>query len=863
MALDINTGPERVEVTPTPTGVITIPGVPTNVAAFIVRTTKADAPTDTPVEVQSLDEAVELFGGEDELGNAYFALRGFYSNAGDGNLAIIVNVAPTASGSQVFDRGVAEAAGAGFVEDEGEIVTALAVSGYATATGVLSLSGSPDLSEVQVGDYFKDDNGRLFLISAVDDGADTLTIAAGLNSNASNPVHSAGGLNVNSTAGKVLRLYEEDEHNGRALVQEGASRGAVTVTGASNLLVDASAGGFLNIGTKVGDILVDSASEVFYVTAVIDDDRIQVDRTGAAAGAATVFAADVNQITDTQRAAGGNASVSPQNVAAFESAGAGFGVLPTSVTPYPEESLKDHFMLIAGEEKEILNNAIIASGTLNAAFGTSANTVTYTAATGEVQFGGAEDLSTAAAGDVWRDAGGSDFVIDQVDDAGDRIFIALNQTVNTAVGSTIRDGQSRLTFKDTAFNPGTVDVPTFFEPASRLDIASTATGLADDYFVADAAVQDSDYLGDAANGKGLHALDRTDDVNLIMIPGVTARTVQNGLIDYTETERDDAVSLLMIPQNIRKASVDTVKVNVVISTVANGTINSTVTLSGSPNLSSVAVGDVLNFNGGQFLIVDVDDVDKKLTVESTSITGSGAASIAAPSAVTYKETIVNNPSKRAAWYFNHIKVQRPSDSAIITVDPIGHVAGMIARVDSQITLGGVSRAPAGLGVGALADTVGLDIVDLSEKKDGGPLRLNFINRIISEPGAGINVMSAYVAESGTSPLFTEDERLLQVQRAILFIKESLEQGLRSFIWENFSPQTQARVEEAIKSFLRSNSYLFPAGKPESQQFRVISVTPTALEESQGLMKFRVQVTTNRGVRFIDIDLEFPIPEVTA
>lgn len=859
--LNTNIGPERVEVISQPTGVIQVPGAATAITAFIVRSNKAGAPVDTPVSALSLEEVVEQFGDENDMGNRFFAIQGFFDNAGIGNQAIIVNVAPTASGSQVDERGVAEDAGGGFIEDEGEILTGLSVTSYSDVSGALVLSGSPDLSEVKVGDYFKDDQGRLFSILAVNDSTDTLTLASGLNTNASQPVHSAGGLDVGSTSGKILRLFDADEHNSKALVQEGALKGSATITSAADLTADASAGGFLNMGAKVGDILVDSGSDVFYITAVIDDDKVQLDRSGIALGAASVFTGEVNIIEDTKRSASSNASVSPQNSSAFGSSGAGFGNLPTSVGPYPSGSLDGHFAILNGEEKEISSQSIIASGTLNAAFGTSSNTLTYTASTGLIAFGGAEDLSTVAPGDVWRDASNNDFVIDAVDDGNDEITIAKNQTVNTGVGSTIRDGQVRVNFVDSAFNPGTTNVPTFFEPANQLDIPATASGLSDDYFIADAEVQDSDLIGTSANGKGLHALDNTDDVNLVTVPEVTSRVVQNALIDYCETDRDDCFALLSIPRNINSPVVDPVLASVSISTIVVGAQSSTVSFSGSPNLSAVSAGDILDFDGTKYLILDVDDEDDKVTVESTSISGSGAASIVSPSAITYKETVVNNPSKRAAWYFNHIKVLRPSDSAVIVVDPVGHVAGVMARIDANVSIGGVSKAPAGFSAAEVAGSVGLDL-SVSERTEAGPLRKNFINRITEFPGSGRIIFGAYTSDSGTSPSFTAEEQLIQVIRANLFIKKSLESGLRTFIWENFSPATQLQAENAIKSFLRNNSYLFPAGEPESNQFRVISVTPTAEALAKGLMKFRVQVRTNVGVRFLEIALEFPIPQAT-
>jgi hypothetical protein len=856
--INTNRGPERVEVISQPTGVIPIPGAATAIPAFIVRSTKAGAPIDTPVEVLNMDAVVEQFGDASDIGNAYYAIQGFYDNAGSGSQAIIINVAPTASGYDVSERGIAEVAGGGFMEDEGLINSSLVISSYSSITGALIFSGTPNLSLVKVGDYFKDDNGRLFKILSVTPATYTVEIAKSLVTSGADPVHAAGGLNIASTAGKILRLFEVDMFNSYALIQKGSLKGSVTLTSSVSNILMASAGGFLNMGAKVGDILVDSGSSVFYITSIEDDDKVYVDRSGAALGATSIYAGVVSIIQDTMRSASSNASVSPQNSAAFASSGAGYGLLPTAVGPYAADSLSGHFAILSGEEKEILSSSIIASGVLNALFGTCAQTLVYTSGTGLIQFGGAVNLSTVNPGDVWRDASGNDFVIISVDDGTDRIVILPNKIINTAVGSTIRDGQTKVYFVDTAFNPGTTNIPTFFEPASKLEVPASVTLLASDYFIADALVQDSDYVGTSANGKGLHALDETDDVGLVCIPEVTSKVVQNALIDYCETLREDCFALLVIPRAITYPSVDKVKLTPVISTISVGALYSTVAFSGSPSLADVVAGDVLIFSGIKYLILDVDDSDKKVTVESTSISGSGLCSIASPCAVTYKETIINNPSKRASWYFNHVKVLRPSDSAIITVDPVGHVAGVMARIDANTAIGGVSHAPAGTRFAGLAGTVGMDLA-ISESQHGGPLRLAFINRLTEFAGAGRIIFGAYTSDSGTSPAFTAEEQLIQIIRTNLFIKKSLESGLRSFIWENFSPTTQYQAKQAILSFLRNNAYLFPAGLPESEQFRVISVDPTSEALAKGLMKFRVQVRTNSALRFVEIALEFPIP----
>jgi hypothetical protein len=862
--LNTNIGPERVEVIPQPTGVIQIPGAATAITAFILRSTKAGAPTDTPVSVTSLDSAVDYFGNVAYMGNAYYSLQGFYDNAGTGNEAVLVNVSPTASGGVVYENGVAEVADAGYLIDENVILTNLDTDSYSSATGVLALSGAPDLSSVKAGDYFKDDEGRLFLISGVDVPNSTLTIPTGLNTLANENVYSSSGLKVGSTIGKVLRLFTKDRFNSYAVVQAGDIKGTVTLTGTPTTTVSSS-GGFANMGTNVGDILIDSATNVFYVTSVISDDQVTVDRTGATGGTTTafVYAGVISTISETNRTASSHSSFLSQNTLAFSTSAAGYGILPVANGVYPIGSLDQHFAIMDSVEYEIDSSEIVASGTVDSNFSAAAISATYTSSTGAVVFASSIDLSTVVVGDVWRDAANTDFIINKVDDGTDTIWIAPGQIVNNSIGSSVRRGQTQINFVDTSFVPDTISVPTFFEPANKIIVPSDVVGVAAVYFIADAVVQDSDYVGTAANGKGLHALDNVDDVGLVCVPSITSKVVQNALIDYCETYRgSDCVALLMIPENIRTANVDAVIATVSVSTVVNGITESTVTLSGTPSLVNVSIGDLLVFGSSKYLITNIDDTDHKVTVESTSISGSGAATIVAPSAVTYKEFVINNPSKVAAWYYNFVKVLRSTDSAIMTVDPIGHVAGVIARIDANISIGGVSKAPAGISAAGLAGTVGLDL-SISEKTEGGPLRLAYINRITEFPGAGRIIFGAYTADSGTSPAFTAEEQLIQVIRTNLFIKKSLESGLRAYIWENFSPATQLQAENAIKSFLRNNSYLFPAGVRENDQFRVISVTPTSEALAKGLMKFRVQVRTNIALRFMEIALEFPIPQVAA
>lgn len=391
----------------------------------------------------------------------------------------------------------------------------------------------------------------------------------------------------------------------------------------------------------------------------------------------------------------------------------------------------------------------------------------------------------------------------------------------------------------------------------------------------------SSFIGSATAGSGLRALDPVDDVNLVCVPGLPlslAYLVHPALIDYSETVRAEfgatlstLFSLMSVPREIEEVEEDAlVHTTLFVSQAGAGPYVVTVedVLAGAAaDLSDVTAGMLLQNSSGSVSkqITAVNDAGNTITISTSATPDFGPGDslyIRKPSAITYKETIVNNPSRVAAWYFNNVIVVDRSDSAepgdLLIVDPIGHIAGVMGRIDANIAIGGVSHAPAGIKFAGLAGIQGLSL-SLSERLDAEPLRLNYINRLQSFPGSGNVIFGGYTAESGTSPVFTADEQLIQVMRAVQYIKGSLEVGLRGFLWENFSPETQSAIGRSIESFLRNNIHLFPAGLPEAQQFRVIRVEPTQDELDQGLLRVRLQVKPNKAVRFIEVALEFPLP----
>lgn len=793
--LNTNIGPERVEVIPVPIGSVQVPGASTSVTAFIIRSTLVGAPVDTIIQINSLSDFIAQFGTDANAGQGYWAVKGFYDNAGTGAPALIVNASPSAP--------------------SGSLVT------FTMASDMVR-NPSSDAAVAYPGRGTAASAGAGFIL-------DTSYVA-----------------NDNILQGSML-------------VQRGASRGSVSVSSVTSNSLTGT--GFLTINTQVGDIINDGTSD-YLITSVLSDTQITVDRTGFASGTRTIYASSSALILDNIHDDSGISTWSPSAPATSSSAGSFVYDNPSSA-PQARHSLIEH-MLIAGSLKKLILDNIIQAGTTVRFANATPTAFTYNPTNGQVTYSADVDLSTVAVGDVFRDGAGVDYEITTTSDVSDIVTIvdrvtglhpaSINTTAGNLAGGSIRNGATLVSLVDTSFNFGTSTNIVVDQSALRIDVKATYSGATGSYFIVTPMLVSSDYIGTSANGKGLHALDPQDQLNLLCIPGVEDLSVQSALLDYVTTQRDDCFALLSIPSNITSSSVDALIASINITSITNGSSNSILHLTNGTNLSQVKPGMVVQIGSALYPILNVDQADNELEVSSPSVSTTGAASVRLPSAITYKDVLVNSPTTHAAWYFNHVIVDN-GQGGQVTVDAVGHVAGTMARIDANTLIGGVSHAPAGIQFARLAGTIGLQL-NLSERIDGFPLRSHFINRITSFTGSGRVIFGGYTA-GGNS--VTADEQLIQVIRSVLFVKNSLEPGLRGFIWENQDPAEQQKVSDAITNFMVANIYLCPQGLPQSQQFNVIEVTPTQTDLNVGLLRVRLQVRFNTATRFIEVDLEFPLP----
>lgn len=864
MSININQGPERVEVNLRPVGRTLIPGASTARTAMLVATKKADAPLNTPTLVFSPQEFEALFGTETDMGEAYLSMQGFYDNAGVGAELLVVAVEPSGVSSEVFESALSAAPRSivgsfGSLLDSGALVTGIELVSYDAATGAVTFDASGatgDYGKVKKGDFLRDAQGRLFQIKSLQSGSE-FKIQAGLDIQQQKTSQSIASIGSDFD---IIRLFPEGKLAGKMFVQEGAVYGAsVAVTVSGTLLTISGFDTTLN-DVRVGDIIKDSADKKYLVVEVVDGNNVVVDRVGMTAGVVDFIRGIKKKSIQSTKAP--SSEFLSLNLFPYEAADGKVKYNLASSASNPAEGvLKDYFLTYSdGTSLKIIDNKIVAESTvISSAF---AGSISYVASTGVVTATG-ETLQAdgVLAGDVLIDSSGREFVIQEVISETE---IRIKKNLS-----------SPSSLPGARVNKGAIELDVDFDLSSKVDgqvgeddsgsiryaqnsfvFQASASMKSSGYFAAEPSFASSDFIGSQASLTGLRSLDGVDIVNLAAIPGIYDPAVQGALIDYCSVVRDDCMALVSIPEFITSASQDRiVAANLAIASVQESANGSIVSFLATPDLSEVSTYDILRIGSSQFIVKSVSDEDDQIVVfETTGIPTVGAVSVASPSAVTWKDVIINKPTTRAAWYYNHLLVQNAAGGSSV-VDPVGHVAGVMARIDSNIGQGGVSHAPAGIQFAQIAGTQGLQL-DISERLDGGPLRLAFINRITESTGNGRYVFGGYTAAGNSA---TADEQLIQVIRSALFIKTSLEPGLVGFLWENNSPVTRQNIENSILSFLRSNGYLFPAGLPEDQQFQVESVTPDDLALAQGLVEVTVKVRFNTAIRFISIDLSFPLP----
>jgi phage tail sheath protein FI len=168
----------------------------------------------------------------------------------------------------------------------------------------------------------------------------------------------------------------------------------------------------------------------------------------------------------------------------------------------------------------------------------------------------------------------------------------------------------------------------------------------------------------------------------------------------------------------------------------------------------------------------------------------------------------------AALYYPWLEAQDPTSTAspplTMLIPPCGHVAGIYARTDQER---GVHKAPANTDVRGI---LGLERV-LSDGEQG-PLNLQGVNVFRIFPGS--NTVVVWGARTTVDPTVS-DWLYVNVRRLLLFIEESIEEGIRFAVFEPNAPPLWKALKRTITQFLTQvwrDGGLF--GDTPDQAFRV-------------------------------------------
>lgn len=150
-------------------------------------------------------------------------------------------------------------------------------------------------------------------------------------------------------------------------------------------------------------------------------------------------------------------------------------------------------------------------------------------------------------------------------------------------------------------------------------------------------------------------------------------------------------------------------------------------------------------------------------------------------------------SSYAALYWPYIRVTDPFTDRGASIPPIGHIAGVIARTDTNKN---VAKAPAGTTDGKLNFSEGLAYkVEFGEIDTFFPAQ---VNALVDTTQTGRCVWGARSLENPPA-----DFRYLQVRRLFNFLKTSIFNSTHGFVFEDVGVNLRQAIQGAVESFLRN------------------------------------------------------------
>jgi uncharacterized protein len=206
----------------------------------------------------------------------------------------------------------------------------------------------------------------------------------------------------------------------------------------------------------------------------------------------------------------------------------------------------------------------------------------------------------------------------------------------------------------------------------------------------------------------------------------------------------------------------------------------------------------------------------------------------------------------AAYYYPRVTVGKvlDQDPATDNATPIGHIAGIYARVDTER---GVHKAPANE---MMRGVVGVEqlITDAQQ---------NTLNNI------GINVLRVFsgsVVVWGARTLSSDTTwRYVNVRRLVNYIEESLQVGLRWAVFEPNIPPLRKQITRSVRGFLDGvwrDGGLFGATAEEAYYVRFPDIYNTDAERALGKLTVEIGLRVAYPAEFIIVRIGLIMQDAT-
>ncbi|MET8412311.1 phage tail sheath subtilisin-like domain-containing protein [Streptomyces sp. NPDC005195] len=213
-----------------------------------------------------------------------------------------------------------------------------------------------------------------------------------------------------------------------------------------------------------------------------------------------------------------------------------------------------------------------------------------------------------------------------------------------------------------------------------------------------------------------------------------------------------------------------------------------------------------------------------------------------PTAVLQQRTALTGKLDKgfAALYYPWVQVRDPSRNRIVSQPPSGHIAGLYASTDK---LRGVHKAPANTGI---AGVLGLDrrLRDSEQEL----LNPNGVNALRILPGQGVPVV--WGARTTSSNVTWQ---YINVRRLFLFLEESIQESLRSAVFEPNDLALWNRLKRTLTEFLGRvwrDGALFGATEAEAFFVRIDEALNPPATRKQGVLHVEIGVQPVYPAEFI-------------